>query len=99
MAGQRPGVAKLRRAFGNSLDRCRTEWFAVRSHWHIEVIRARDAGRGGTLAHPSDAPADRERGRRSEWRCRPARFAAEDLNRQDETPGGWSFSWFFSPCP
>src|SRR6266849_7559054 len=87
MAGQRPGIAKLHRAFGNSLDRCRAEWFAARTHWHIEVIRGCDAGRGGALAHSSDSPADRGCGRRLGWRSRPAGPRANDLNRKNEAAG------------
>jgi len=41
--GQRPGIAKLHRAFGNSLDWRGAEWFAVRTHPY-EVIRAGHVG-------------------------------------------------------
>src|SRR2546428_4529387 len=87
MAGQRARIAKLHRAFGNSLDRCRAEWFAARSHWHIEVMRGCDAGRGGALAHPADSPADRGDGRRSGWRSRPAGPAKDHFDLKDEAAG------------
>src|SRR5216684_637727 len=87
MAGQRPGIAKLHRAFCNPLDRCRAEWLAARGHWHTEGIRGCDAGGGGALAHHSDSPADRGGGRRSGWRSREAGPAADDIDRQDEAAG------------
>src|SRR6266851_7029005 len=87
MAGQRPGIAKHHRAFGNPLDGRRAEWFAARTHWHIEVIRGSDAERGGALAHPSDSPANERRDRWSEWRSRQAGPAPDDIDRQDAAAG------------
>src|SRR6266481_4417948 len=96
MAGKYPGIAKLHRAFGNSLDRYRAEGFVARTHWRIEVVHARDAGRGGALAHPSDSRADRRYGRRPEWCCRPAGYAANNLNLQNEAPGNQFYSKLIS---
>jgi hypothetical protein len=59
------------------------EWVAARTHWHIEVIRGCDAGRGVAVAHPSDSPADRGCGRRSGWRSCEAGPAQDDTDRQD----------------
>jgi formate hydrogenlyase transcriptional activator len=47
---------------------------------HIEVIRARDAGRGGALAHPSHSPADQRCGRRPGWRRGAVGPAADDFD-------------------
>jgi sigma54-dependent transcription regulator len=52
-----------------------------------EEIRACDAGRRRTLSHRSDSRADRECGRRPEWRRCPAGGAADDLDRQNEATG------------
>jgi len=86
MAGQRPGIA-------NSIERSvilspvRVEWLVARTHWHIEVIRACDAGRSGALAHPSDSPANRRCGRRSGWRSSEGWASPDDIDRQDEAAG------------
>ena len=52
LAGQCPGVAKLHRAFGNSLEWPCAKWFAVGSQRRVEGIGACHAGRRGAFAHP-----------------------------------------------
>ena len=83
LAGQRPGVAKLHRAFGNSLQRSSAQWFAVGCHRRAEGIRACHAGRRGAFAHPADSPANAGCGRWSEWCGRPPGPAPHDVDLHD----------------
>ena len=87
LAGQCPGVAKLHRAFGNSLQRSCANWFAVGSGVRAEGIRACHAGRSGEFAHPADSPANGWSGRWSEWRRRSPGRAPDDIDLQDAAAG------------
>ena len=77
VAGQRPRIAKLHRAFGNSIERCRPEWIGARSYCDIEVIGGCDTGGCGAFAHSSNSRADRGCNRRSAWRSGAARPATD----------------------
>src|ERR1022692_2274616 len=70
LAGQYPGVAKLHRAFGNSLQRPCANWFAVGSDVRAEGVRACHAERSGEFTHSADSPANGRGGGWSEWRRR-----------------------------
>jgi len=59
VAGQRPGVAKRYRAFGNSVGWSRAQWFTAQSHQRAEGAGACDARRGRAFAYPADPPASR----------------------------------------
>jgi hypothetical protein len=61
MAGQRPGVAKLHRAFCDSRDWRGADWFAAHTRLHnpqrlekADVGGGCHTGTGGEFAHPSD---------------------------------------------
>jgi hypothetical protein len=83
LAGQYPGVAKLHRAFGNSLQRPCANWFAVGSDVRAEGVRACHAERSGEFTHPADSPANGRGSRWSEWRRRSPEGAPDDVDLQD----------------
>jgi len=86
------GVARLHRAFGNSLQRACAKRSAVGPHLSCEGIRACHAGRSGAFAHPSDAPPNGRCGRWPEWRCRPPWPAPDDVDLQDSAAGNQSWA-------
>ena len=50
----------------------------------VAGVRTSHAGRGGGFAHYSDSQTNARCGRWSEWRCRPAGHAANNVDRQNE---------------
>jgi formate hydrogenlyase transcriptional activator len=68
------------------------EWLAAGTPAHVRGIRACHIRRGVAFAHPPDSPRNGRGGGWSEWCSQPTGHEADDVSRQDETAGSWSFT-------